>query len=277
MRTQPTRHDLTDLFPQRGISVRPPRSVEGGTLGVIVLFAVFLIGLLGGLGPSLLDDMRLRGESVATADPRLGEVHCRSWIGVFRFCSITIEGNGTRTLRYAYFGTAHELPRTVVSSANDTTLIGTDLGVAKVASRITVLALLAGAMMCCLGIAAGILRRGMAARRTFARAREQRLVPVIVEMERNNRLPPRRRLWVYCYDDGGRRERALAEWPSAWRPLFTSKDESRALALRGANGLAPMLLDAGLNGVDLTEAEKAAFHERFRALFGDPEERADTV
>jgi hypothetical protein len=240
-----------------------------------VLLTAFLVGLLGGLGPSLVNDIRIRGVAVAALDLKLRDVHCRSWIGVLRFCSVTIEGNGdagsgAQVVRYAFLGGGGDQPTMAVRSTSEPARIGTDLGVARVASRAIVLGLFAGLLACCIGVAAGVLRRGMAAGRAFAGMSGQRLAPVIVKMEHNNRLPPRRRLWVYSYDAGGRRERMMAEWPSAWQPLFTSSEETHALALQAAGGGVPMLLDMGLNGVDLTEAEKAAFREGLRTVFREP-------
>jgi hypothetical protein len=282
MSAQSPSPDLSGLMPRRGVAVRPPRGVETGTVGLLVLLTAFLIGLLAGLGPSLVDDLRLRRDAVAAPDLQLRDAQCRSWINVLQFCSATIErsgdaASGARVVRYAFFGSSGDRPTMAVRSAGGPERVGTDLGVAQVASRAVTLALFAGVLVFCIGVAAGVLRRGLAMRQAFARMGGQRLMPVVVDMERNNRLPPRRRLWVYSYDAGGRRERVMAEWPSAWQPLFTTIDESRALALQGAGGGVPMLLDAGLNGVDLNEAEKAAFREAFRTAFGEPAEKADAV
>ena len=86
--------------------------------------------------------------------------------------------------------------------------------------------------------------------------------------EGHNLVPPRGRVWVYLYDDGGRQERAFVELPSKDRPLFTDTSETRALALRGERGGIPLLLDARLGCLDLTGSEKAAFYTACDAAFG---------
>ena len=88
---------------------------------------------------------------------------------------------------------------------------------------------------------------------------------IAVEIERNNALPPRRRMWVYRYDDAGRQGRTFIELPSRERPLFLTKDERWAVALRGPGGAPPLLLDAGLKCLDLTPSERAAFLEAYRS------------
>lgn len=269
-----TTHDLTRLLPPRAIIVRPPRTVEAGTAGVIALLAMALVALLATLGPGIVGDWRLRGEAAAPG-VQLRDVNCRSWLGVLRFCGATVVeeagGNGREhAVRYAFLGSSGE-PSTALRSARDASRVTTDLGLQTVWSRSITLMLLAALLAAPIAIAGGVLRRGVATRRAFARMSGQRLAPVVVEMVRNNRLPPRRRLWIYVHgDDSGRPQRAMAEWPSAWQPLFTRADETQALALRGPGSGPAMLLDAELNGVELTAEEKATFLEAFRAAFGEP-------
>ena len=88
---------------------------------------------------------------------------------------------------------------------------------------------------------------------------------IAVEIERKNIVPPRRRMWVYLYDDGGRVGRAVVELSSKDGLVFLTADEKWALALRGEQGGTPLLLDSRLTCLDLTEGEKAAFHEACRA------------
>ena len=91
---------------------------------------------------------------------------------------------------------------------------------------------------------------------------------MVVEIERRNLVPPRRRMWVYLYDDGGKQGRAFIELAAKDIPLFVSADEKYALALRGEAAGAPLLLDSRLDMLDLTETERDAFHAACRTAFG---------
>ena len=128
-------------------------------------------------------------------------------------------------------------------SRADPSRVTTELGLAKLYNRLFTLLSFAGLFVFCIGIAATMLWRGAETRRAFAAMSGRGLRPVVVEIERNNRLPPRRRLWVYLYEDGGKRERTLVEWSSKLQPLFTTLDERWALALQGNEGGTPLLLD----------------------------------
>jgi hypothetical protein len=268
----PRSRDLSHLLPRRGIAVRPPSADLDGAFGLIVLLLVSLIGLVAWLGPDIAADWRTRsGGTVAALDASIKAGGCRTWLGAFRFCKVTVaaEGDsGVRTFWYAFLGWPGEQRMEVRRAQADPSRVTTTVGLDNLYSRAITLLLLAATILSGVGIAASMLRKSLAARRAFTDLSGQPLMPVIVEIERNNRLPPRRRLWVYLYDDGGKRERALAEWPTTRRPLFTSPDEKWALALTGLQGGTPMLLDAGLTSLDLTQAEKADFGAAFRATFG---------
>jgi hypothetical protein len=272
--SQVTPGDLAHLLPQRAIAVRPPQTIDGGTIGVIILLLIFLGGIVAWLGPGIASDWRMRDDAVAAADLQIREARCRSWLATLRFCSVTVDADrgdtaGERTLWYAFLDGTGDQAMAPLRSRSDPSRVATDLGLAKVYNRLITLLLFAGLLVFCIGVAATMLWRGAETRRAFAAMSGRGLRPVVVEMERNNRLPPRRRLWVYLYQDGGKRERALAEWPSKLQPLFTTPDEGWALALQGEEGGTPMLLDVDLGTLDLTDAEKAAFRAAFLAQFGE--------
>jgi hypothetical protein len=272
--SQVTHGDLAHLLPQRAIAVRPPQTIDGGTIGVIILLLIFLGGIVAWLGPGIASDWRMRDDAVATADLQIREARCRSWLATLRFCSVTVDADrgdtaGERTLWYAFLDGTGDQAMAPLRSRSDPSRVATDLGLAKVYNRLITLLLFAGLLVFCIGVAATMLWRGAETRRAFAAMSGRGLRPVVVEMERNNRLPPRRRLWVYLYQDGGKRERALAEWPSKLQPLFTTPDEGWALALQGTEGGTPLLLDVDLGALDLTEVEKSAFRAAFLAQFGE--------
>ncbi len=272
--SQAAPRDLAHLLPSRAIAVRPPPAADDGTLSMILLLLILLGGVVAWLGPGIASDWRMRGDAVAATDVRAQDARCRSWLAALRFCNVTLvaekgEAAGERAQWYVFIGGAGDQPMTPLRSTSDASRISTGLGLEKVYSRLITLLLVAGLLVSCIGVAATMLWRGMVTRRAFAAMSGRRLTPVVVEIERNNRLPPRRRLWVYLYEDGGKRERALVEWPSKQQPLFTTPDEGWALALRGDEGGTPMLLDVGLKSLDLTEAEMATFHQAVVAEFGE--------
>jgi len=272
--SQSTPGDLSHLLPQRAIAVRPPPAADGGTTGVIVLLLILLGGVVAWLGPGIASDWRMRDEVVAAAELQTREARCRSWLAALRLCNVTLVAEkdaaaGERTLWYVFLGGNGDQAMEPLRSRSEPSRVATDLGLAKVYNRLITLLLFAGSIVFGISVAATMLWRGMETRRAFAAMSGRRLTPVVVEIERNNRLPPRRRLWVYLYEDGGKRERALAEWPSRQQPLFTTPDERWALALQGDEGGTPMLLDVDLGVLDLTDAERAAFRAAFLAKFGE--------
>ena len=99
----------------------------------------------------------------------------------------------------------------------------------------------------------------MVTRRALAALSGQRLSPVVVGVEGKIAIAHKRRRWTYLYDAGGRQERAFIELAKGNDPLFVTPDGKRALALEGQDGGVPLLLDAKLSSLDLSDAEKEAF------------------
>jgi len=264
--------DLTHALPRRPIAVRRPP----GTVGLAAMLGPFalLFGLLGlvlwGLGPDIANDWRMRNDAVSAAgDVRAEAARCRSWLAVVRACSVTYADStgGKRSLWYLYFGAPGEERIELVRSRSDPALISTNVGLERLTGRTLAMALLAGVLLLCIAVAAHVVHKGATLQRAFAAMSGQRLTPVVVEIERKNLVPPRRRMWVYLYDDDGKPGRAVVELSSKDRLLFVTAGERWALALRGEQGGTPLLLDSRLSSLDLTEAEKAAFLEACGAAF----------
>jgi len=271
MSARSTIADLADALPRRPVVVRPPQTI--GPTAAFGLFAL-LFGLvalvLWWLGPDLARDWR--NDWIAAPDARVEAAHCRSRLLVFRACDVTVADGpdaaaGKRTLWYAFIDASRAEPTAPLRSRSDPALLSTDLGLGKLIARSLTLALAVAMLALCIAAVGRMIQQGLRMARALRSLSGQRLAPVVVEIERNNFVPPRRRLWVFLYDDQGRRGRAFIELPSRQRPLFTDASEKRALALRNPQGGAPLLLDASLTCLDLTSAEKEAFYTVCRAVF----------
>jgi hypothetical protein len=191
---------------------------------------------------------------------------------VLTFCHIAVawQAGGEeakRTLRYAFVGVADERPIQLLRSGAGPSLITTDLGLQWFYSRLIALLLFCAIPLVGIRVNAIMQENAGKAERAFAAMSEGHLTPVLVEIERKNLMPPRRRLWAYVYDTGNGRERAVVEWPARDRPLFTAEDEKWAVALLGEHGGAPLLLDDRLSSLDITDAEREAFYAACRAAF----------
>lgn len=273
MIARPTTIDLADALPRRPIAVRPPPTI--GPLAGFGLFAM-LFGMLGGvlwwLGPDLASDWRIRNDVVSAArDARIERARCRTWLGLIKVCDVTYaddSGGSERTLWYLFIGAPGEERTELLRSRTDPAQVVTSLGLENLYNRVAALALLLVVLAFCIAAAVQVLHKGMRTRRAFIDMSGQRLTPVVVEIERKNLVPPRRRMWVYLYDDDGKQGRAVVELPSKDRVLFVTADERWALAVRGVQGGPPLLLDAKLTCLDLTEAEKAVFYDACRTAFG---------
>jgi hypothetical protein len=271
MTAQPPRLDLANALPPRPITVRPATTVNPYAAGgiFVVLYAVLAV-LWVHLVPDLARDWRLRGDTEIARDVRIEEASCRSWLGFLAFCSITLsetrDATETKTtFRYAFIGRQDQNQITPLRGRTDPSLLSTDAGAGRLWNRGLVAALLLAIPLICIGAVANVVRNARKTRAAFAGLNREDLEPIVVEIERSNALPPRRRMWTYLYEDGGKQSRTFIELPSRARPLFLSEDERWALAVRGPLGTVPLLLDQTLSAMDLTPEEKAAFLEACRA------------
>lgn len=272
--TAPATADLAKALPRRPLAVRPPQTV--GPLAMLGLFAMlfaFLGGVLWWLGPDLARDWGISADAAPASDIRIEKGRCRSKLFVLRVCDVVLasQGGAKRTLWYVFIDapTGSQDPERIepVRSRSKPELVSTGLGLAKLLSRSLTLMLAVCVLAFCIAVAVWVTRQGLRTQRAFRDLSGQPVIPVVVEIERHNLVPPRRRLWVYLYDDAGGRGRAFIELPSKDRPLFTDASEQRALALRGARGGRPLLLDAQLSCLDLTAPEKEAFYAACRRAF----------
>jgi hypothetical protein len=272
----PTTIDLSDALPSRPVAVTPRTVAPLGALGMFALLFAVLGGVVWWLGPDLARDWRIGSDATPAGDVRVEEARCRSRFVVLNLCDVTLADQrgadpARRTLWYAFIGTKPSngpAAMRPLRSGSDPGLVATTLGLEKRSARSVTLAIAVALLASCIAAVARMMQQGLRNLRAFRALSGQRLIPVVVDIERNNLLPPRHRLWVYLYDDGGRRARAFIELPSRDRPLFTDSSERRAVALRGERGGIPLLLDARLGCLDLTAPEKDAFYAACRAALG---------
>ena len=274
MPPSPATPDLSSALPDRPITVRPPQTV--GPASAAGLFAL-LFGLLAGavwwLGPDLVRDWRIDGEVVRAESARIEEARCRSRLMLFTVCDVTfLTGRAAdaprQTLWYFFIDRVGQEPIALVrpkaGDASDPASITTNLGLDKLYHRLLALALIVGLLAFCIVLSAQVQWQGVIIRRALAGLSGQRLVPVVVTLEGSVLAGRKRRRWTYLYNvslhnEGGRQERAFVEFARGIEPLLVSQGGKVALALASANGGVPMLLDATLSALDLTEAERQAF------------------
>jgi hypothetical protein len=282
MQPSPATPDFSRALPDRPITVRPPPTI--GAMSAFGLFTL-LFGLLAGavwwVGPDLACDWRLGGEVVAAQGARVEEQRCRARLMVVNVCDVTVVvGSGTgeqrRTLWYFFIGRLDGgLPVVPVrprgSPGGDASEITTDLGLDKLYPRLLAFALIVGLLAICIALSVQVLRQGMATRRALMALSGQSLHPVIVGLEGSIPIAHKRRRWTYVYETGGGQERAFIELTKDVDPLFVTPDGKQALALAGSGGV-PLLLDAQLSSLDLTEAEREAFFAACRRALGNAAE-----
>jgi hypothetical protein len=165
-------------------------------------------------------------------------------------------------------GARRALLRPREAPAFDLAAITTDLGQETFYRRLIALLVIVGFLAFCIGVSIEVFRNGILARRGFSALSGQRLSLVLVTLENAIPVASKRRRWTYLYDVGDRQEQTFVELASSTKPLFATPDRKQALAVVGPDGGAPLLLDAALSALDLTETERAAFYEACRATFG---------
>jgi hypothetical protein len=280
MLPSPTLPDLAHALPDRPITVRPPATMgPKSSIGIFVLLFGLLAGALAWLGPDLARDWRIGGEVVEARGARIEQARCRSRLVLVTVCDIAFldERAATparETLWYFFIDTAGREPVVLVrpKSGGDAAALTTNLGLDKFYHRLLALVLIVGLLLFCIALTVQVVFQGHATRAALARLSGQRLTPVIVTLESKIPIAHKRRRWTYLWDgDGGRQERAFIELSTRSDPLYVTPDGKRALALAGPDGGVPLLLDASLSALDLSEGEKEAFFAACRrSLAAEP-------
>lgn len=278
MPTNDALRQISAALPSRPLRVRPPAMVGvSSTAAVFAMLFGLIAAVLWWLGPDLLADWRIGRDVVEARQATLGEAGCRRRILIFTVCDVTFTeagsagtGAGSRRLAYVFIGAAGSEPITLLRerSAVDARpeAITTNLGLARFHQRLLTLALIVGFLALCVAGSAQMMLAGARARRSLLGLSGQKLSALIVRMESGIPVATRQRRWSYAYEDGsGETQRASVELPTRLGPLFVTADRKRALALQGPGGGVPLLLDAQLSALDLSDAEKEAFFAACRA------------
>ncbi len=275
--------DFSRALPDRAIGVRPPQTVGPmSSVGLFVLLFGLIAGAIWSLGPDLWRDWRIDGEVVQAEGARMEAARCRSRLVLFTVCDVTFHdgsaANAARQTLWYFFidrpdGQPIVLVRPKADAAPSADTITTNLGLDKLYHRLLALVLVVALLGACIILSAQVQWQGIATRRALAALSGQRLTPVVVGIDGSFPIGHKRRRWTYLYDadahnSGGGPERAFIELPKGSEPLFVTPDGKQALALRPRVGGVPLLLDAKLSALDLTEAEKAAFFAVCRAAVG---------
>jgi hypothetical protein len=270
----PSAEEFAAALPDRPIAVRPPQTAGATSMaGVFALLHALLAGALWWLGPDLARDWRIGRDPVEARDARLGEARCASRVMIIAVCEVSFTETGSeaqgRTLWYLFIGSAASEPVRLLEARQKAEgaapAITTSLGLARLHNRTLTLALIVTFLAFCIWLSIDLLRAGAATRRELLRLNGKRLSPAIVGVEGSIPIAHRRKRWTYVWDDGGTMRRAYVELPSRVDPLFVTPDGKRAMALQGPERGVPLLLDAQLGSLDLSEAEKAAFFDACRA------------
>jgi hypothetical protein len=218
-------------------------------------------------------DWRMGRDTVAARDARMGDARCLSAFRVLKTCDIPFtEGAGGpgQILWYFYLDTAEPGPIVLLRDGSaleaGPEAITTNLGLDKLYHRHFALVLIVVILMLLFVTSVRALRTGAAAQRAFQHLNGKRLSPLVVTLDGSFLTGLKRRRWTYLYDDAtGRPGWAFVELSNRTEPLYAAQDGKRALAVTGPGGGVPMLLDADLNVLDLTAAEKEAFFEVCRS------------
>jgi hypothetical protein len=265
MSPSPDTPDFSGALPDRAIIVRPPQTI--GPLSAAGVFAL-LLGLLCGallwLGPDLARDWRINGDVVRAEGARIEQARCRSRLVLINVCDVAFidERSADRSrqrLWYFFIDTIRQEPIVLVRPRSDADAITTNLGLDKFYHRVLALTLIVALLAFCIVLSAQFVRQGRLTRRALAMLNGQRLTPIVVALEGSISIAHKRRRWTYVHNVDGRKERAFVEFASGNDPLFVTPDGKQALALRGEREGVPLLLDAKLSCLDLTEDEKATF------------------
>lgn len=255
-------------FPTRPLRVHAPRPKTVRRILTILLAEIILIALLAGavwwMGPSLLNDARIRQNPAVAEAGTVTDGECKTKLAI-TFCDATLAApaadGATVSAKVSYlFVDLHfgDYDTDVVQSAEDPRLLTTSLGLDYFWNRV---ASFAAAVVLLLAGIVGLVRTGFRQQRTEREAVAldgQRLKPMVVTI-RGGQKVKRTITWRLAYPapTGGETKVAVMTG-SDFMPFTLDAQGKRALAVTGPAGGTPFLIDSTLARLELTEAERTA-------------------
>jgi hypothetical protein len=228
----------------------------------LLMVAGAVATLVGG-AVNVLPDLAVRANPL-TVQAASADGSCETKRAVFTSCSVVlayeVAGTSHQVQRdYVWIGTAEEYATEVMVAADRPELATASVALDKLTNR--VLSILAGFALF-LGIGLATLRQWRLARAVrvrYAKKTAQPLAPVVVTLGTVKDVRLRGRLHEYTVEVKGKtRKRAqLLSKAEGAAPFMVAP--GRALAVHAAGAEAhPVLLDAGLTRLDLTDEERQA-------------------
>lgn len=254
---------LADSFPTRPLRVARTGAPSPALMLVLGLLMVAgAIATLAGGVVNVLPDLAVRANPM-TVQTSTADGSCETKRVVFTSCSVVLSyevaGIPHEVQReYVWIGTAQEYSTEVMVAADRPELATASVALDKLTNR--VLSILAGFAVF-LGIGLATLRQWRIVRTVrvrYAKQTAQPLTPVVVDLGTVKDVRLRGRLHEFTVQvDGKSRKRAqLLSKAEGGAPFLVAP--GRALAVRAAGAEAhPVLLDAGLTRLDLTDDERA--------------------
>ncbi|QEN87357.1 hypothetical protein FZC33_13925 [Labrys sp. KNU-23] len=246
----------------------PTRPLRASRIGISRLTGCFVVlvgfAFAGGIGwwqaEDLWRDYKISRNYEIADDARISNGECKTRKLIFTDCSATIiAADGARNRVEMMFVDMHAggYETGVVRSREDPRLLTLELGVEKITDRIlTFLAFVGGFAV--LGIA-GLAMLFKASRLRRAVAKPVVMRPVVAKVLTQTRT------WLnhtikYEYSLDGKTRKATSILKKNEIPFFLDTEERQVLAVVPQTTSTPILLDAGLETLDLTDEERAAVH-----------------
>ena len=257
-------------FPTRPLRVNAPKPKTVRRVIMLVFVEVILLGMLAALfvwmAPPLLNDARIRQNPAIAQDGEVADGSCQTRLAI-TFCDATLtapgpDGTAFRSDVSYFFLDIHsgDYDTEVVQSADDPHLLTTTLGLDYFWDR--VLCFAAAVVLLVVGVI-GMVRASIGQHRGEQQALAldgQKLTPVAVTIRTRQKV--RKSIaWRFSYPSAGREAKANVMTAKDFLPFTLDAKGKRALAVTGAAGGVPFLLDAGLTRIELTEAERAGLLE----------------
>ncbi|WP_146126893.1 hypothetical protein [Labrys okinawensis] len=244
----------------------PTRPLQANRIGISSLTGWFVIlvgfAIAGGVAwwqaADLWRDYKISRNYEIADDARISNGECKTRKFIFTDCSATIIApDGARTRVEMMFVDMHtgDYETGVVRSREDARLLTLELGVEKISDRILIFLAFVGGFAA-LGIA-GFAMLLKASRLKRAVAEPVVMRPVVAK------VLTQARTWLnqtikYEYSLDGKTRKATSVLKKKETPFFLDTEERQVLAVVPQTTSTPILLDAGLEMLDLTDQERTA-------------------